>query len=201
MAPRRHDGLIVHESTVLTAHDVAVVGVIPTTTVERTLLDLGAVRPPATVELAVEAALRRELTTIDALERTLRRLGRRGRNGAGVLRSVLGLHTVDRTLTESEMELRLLQLLRRNGLPEPVTQYEIRVGGRFVARVDAAYVDWKIALEYESVAFHTGREALVRDSARRNQIVAVGWKPIAVTWADVVSGGHQVCAAITAART
>lgn len=196
----KHDGLVVHESEVLAAADVTIVDAIPVTTVERTLLDLGAVRSPTTVELAVEAALRRELTTLDALEATLHRLGRRGRNGAGVLRAILGVRTVDRALTESEMELRLLQVLRRNGLPEPVTQYEIRDGGRFVARVDAAYVDWRIALEYESFAHHTGRAALVRDSARRNQIVAVGWKPISVTWDDLIGGGHHVCAAILAAR-
>jgi hypothetical protein len=196
----QHDGLVVHETKVLTAADVTVVDAIPVTTIERTLLDLGAVRSPNTVEMAVEAALRRELTTIDALEATVRRLGRRGRNGAGVLRAILGLRTVDRALTESEMELRLLQVLRRNGLPEPVTQYEIWHGGRFVARVDAAYVEWKIALEYESFAYHTGRGALVRDSARRNQIVAAQWKPIAVTWNDLVTGGHRVCADILAAR-
>jgi hypothetical protein len=193
-------GLVVHESKVLTAADVTIVDAIPVTTVERTLLDLGAVRSPATVERAVEAALRADLTTIDALEATVRRLGRRGRNGAGVLRAILETRTVDRALTESDMEILLLQVLRANGLPEPIVQYEIQNGGRLIARVDAAYVEWKIALEYESYAFHTGKHALVRDSARRNAMVAIGWKPISVTWEDLRSGGVRLCAAILAAK-
>ena len=196
----KHAGLVVHETHVLSPLDVTCVDAIPVTTVERTLLDLGAVRPPAVVEAAVEAALRRDLTTLDALEETLRRLGRRGRNGVGVLRAILAARTVDRALTESEMELRLLQVLRRNLLPEPVTQFEIWRDGRLVARVDAAFVEWRIALEYESFTHHTGKAALVRDSARRNEIVACGWKPISVTWEDLRTGGRQVCAAIRAAR-
>jgi len=192
--------LVVHETKILGPADTTVVDAIPVTTVERTLLDLGAVRAPATVERAVEAALRQSLTTIDALEATVRRLGRRGRNGAGVLRTILELRNAGRALTESDMELRLLQALRSNGLPEPVTQYEIRHRWRFVARVDAAFVEWRIAIEYESFEHHTGRQALVRDSARRNAIVAAGWMPISVTWNDLRAGGTRVCASILAAR-
>ena len=192
--------LIVHESTALDARDVTVIDAIPVTTVERTLLDLGAVRHPLTVERAVETALRKQLTTLPDLRSTLRRLGRRGRNGAGVLRTILDNRDPNRRLTESEMEMRMLQVLRTNGLPTPITQYEIRHQGRFVARVDAAYPDHRIALEYESFEWHTGREALVRDSARRNAIVGVGWRPIAVTWDDLRSGGVRVCTDILRAR-
>ena len=97
------------------------------------------------------------------------------------------------------MEMLLVQVLRKHGLPEPVLQYVIRDNGRFVARVDAALVEWKIAIEYESFQHHTGRSALIRDSARRNAQIALGWRPISVTWEDVRAGGHQVCADIWAA--
>jgi len=167
--------------------------------VERTLLDLGAVRHPDTDERAVEAALRADLVTIDSLEATVRRLGRRGRNGAGVLRAILAQRTVDRALTESDMELLLLQVLRKNGLPEPLLQYEIWHHGRFIARVDAAWIEWKIALDYDSIAWHTGRSALISNSARRNLIVAADWKPITVTWPDLKSGGEEVCRVIRSA--
>ena len=94
------------------------------------------------------------------------------------------------------MEMRLLQVIRAYGLPEPVTQYEIFDHGRFVARVDAAYPDLRVALEYESVEWHTGKAALVRDSARRNAVVAAGWLPVAVTVDDLRTGGHGVCGQI-----
>jgi hypothetical protein len=190
----RHDGLVVHESKALDARDVTVVDAIPVTTVERTLLDLGAVRSPATVERAVEAALRKELTTLAALRSTVRRLGRQGRNGVGVLRRIVDERDPDRRITESDMEFLMLQVLRANGLPEPVVQYEIRHNGRFVARVDAAYPQWNIALEYESFEWHMGRAAHVRDNARRNAVLRAGWKPVAVTYEDLRSGGACVSA-------
>jgi hypothetical protein len=184
---------VVHESKGLVQRDVTVVDAIPVTTIERTLLDLGAVRHPLTVERAVETALRRELTTLLDLRSTVRRLGRSGRNGVGVLRRIIDERDPDRRLTESAMEMRLLQVLRAHGLPEPVTQHEIRDRGRFVARVDAAYPELRIALEYESVDWHTGKAALLRDSARRNAIVAAAWMPVAVTVDDLRSGGDRVC--------
>jgi hypothetical protein len=195
----RHEGLVVHETKVLDALDLFEVDGIPVTTVGRTLLDLGAVRGPRTVELALENALRRELTTIAALRPMLRRLGRQGRNGVGVLRALLDERDPQRRVTESDMEMRLLQVLRSNGLPEPVPQFEIFVGKRFVARVDFAYPPWRVAVEYESYQEHTGKAALDRDNPRRNAILAARWKPIGATPEDVRTGGRRLCAQIRAA--
>jgi hypothetical protein len=192
----RHDGLVVHETKVLDVRDVTVLDHVPVTTVERTILDLGAVRSPATVERAMESALRKDLTTLVDLRMTVRRLGRQGRNGVGVLRRILDERDPDRRLSESDMEMLMVQVLRANGLPEPVLQHEVRYQGRFVARVDAAFVESRIALDYESFEWHTGKAALVRNSARRNALIGADWKPIAVTWDDLRTGGHRVCAEI-----
>jgi hypothetical protein len=188
--------LIVHETKALSIRDLTVVDGIRSTTVERTLVDLGAVCSPRIVERAVEAALRRELVSEPSLAAAVRRLGGRGRNGVGVLRAILDERTPGRALTESDMEFRLFQVLRLHDLPEPVVQYEIRDQGRFVARVDAAYVEFKIAIEYDSFDWHLGASAHIRDSARRNELVSLQWKPIVVTWADLRSGGSGVCARI-----
>jgi len=186
-------GLIVHETKVLDPRDVTVVDAIPVTTIERTLLDLGAVVHPHIVERAVETALRREMTSLPDLRATVCRLGRRGRNGVGVLRRIIDERDPDRRLTESSMEMLLMQAIRAHGLPEPVPQHTIFDHGRFVARVDAAYPDLRVALEYESIEWHTGKAALIRDSARRNAVVAAGWLPVAVTVEDLRTGGHRVC--------
>jgi hypothetical protein len=192
----RHGSLVVHETKVLDRLDVAVVDNIPVTSIERTLLDLGAVRSPEIVEQAMEAALRRELTTIDRLRGALGRLGRSGRNGAGVLRAILDARAPERKITDSTPEVMMIQLFRRHGIPEPVPQFEVRHKGRFIARVDGALPQWKIAFEYESFQEHTGTKALVRDSFRRNALISVDWVPIAVTWPDLLSGGHVVCAQV-----
>jgi hypothetical protein len=185
--------LVVHETLRLDPEDVTVVDSIPVTTVERTLLDLGAVRSAATVERAVETALRRELTTIDDLVATIDRLGRRGRRGLRILRSVIDARTPNRDVTESDMEMRLLQVLRANGLPEPVTQFEVWDRGRFIARVDAAYIEWRIALEYDSYLWHSNRSERARDNERRNALMNADWFPISVIWDDVQAGGARLC--------
>jgi predicted transcriptional regulator of viral defense system len=200
MCPRwrrgRHETLIVHESKALDPVDMTIVDGIPVTTVERTIFDLGAVCSPLVVERAMEAALRQELTTFDALHETLTRLGRRGRNGAGVLRAILDEYSVDLRLTDSDREKMMLQIFRRHGLPKPVPQFVIRHDGRDIARVDAALPQWKIAFEYESYQWHTGKRAIERDNRRRRKLMAVQWSSIGVTYADLRSGGAEMCAEI-----
>ncbi len=196
----RHNGLDVHESRAFDPADATVVDGIPVTTPERTLLDLGAVCHESIVEMALDAAEKRELVTLASVRATLARLGRSGRNGVGTLRRLLDARTPDRKPPESEMETVLLQVIRRNGLPEPVTQYEIRRAGRFVARVDAAYPQWHIAIEYDSYKHHTGRRAIDHDNDRRNNVIAAGWLPVVATAADLRAGGLALCAAIRANR-
>lgn len=87
--------------------------------------------------------------------------------------------------TESPQEARLVRLLRRNGFTGHLPQFEVRHRGRFVARVDIGFREWHIALEYESYRHHTGREALDRDSSRRNALMQAGWVVITVTAADL----------------
>jgi very-short-patch-repair endonuclease len=192
----RHDGLVVHESTVLERIDMTLVDGIPVTTPERTLLDLGATCHHTVVEIAMDAAERRGLVTNASVREVLRRLSRRGRRGVRTLRAVLDARAGRNAVPESEMETRLVQLLRRQGLPEPVLQHEIRVGSHVVGRVDAAYPDVKLALEYDSFTHHSGRQALVLNSERRNRLLALGWTTITVTAADVRNGGAVVAAAV-----
>jgi hypothetical protein len=192
----RHEGLVVHETKLLEAFDVAVVDGIPVTSIERTLLDLGAIRSPAVVELAIETALRRELTTVDRLWGLLSRVGQRGRNGTGTLRAILDARAPERKITDSTPEALMLQTVRRHGIPEPVPQFEVWHDGRLVARVDGALPQGRIAFEYESFQEHTGKAALVRDSRRRNDLIKIGWLPIAVTWPDLESGGLVVCSQV-----
>jgi hypothetical protein len=196
----RHDGLVVHESKAFDPVDAMVIEGIPVTTPERTLLDLGAVCHESTVEMALDAAEKRELVTLASVRVAVTRLGRSGRNGVGTLRRLLDDKSPGRKPTESEMETLMLQVIRRNGLPEPVTQYEIRRAGRFVARVDAAYPQWHIAIEYDSYEYHAGRKAHDRDNTRRNKIAAAGWLPVTATAEDLRAGGPVLCGAIRGSR-
>jgi very-short-patch-repair endonuclease len=176
----------VHEPTRLTRVDVALVDSIPCTTIERTLFDLAGVVGPRTIELAVDAALRRDLTSVARLIATRDRLARRGRRGAAGFRTVLEARDVTAAFPESPPERLVARSLVRHGLPAPKFQHEVvDDNGRFVARVDLAYPDYRIAIEYDSYQEHIGKAALDRDSARRNRLIAVGWTVLSATPADL----------------
>jgi hypothetical protein len=197
----RHDGLVVHESRLLDDEDTELVDQIPVTTVPRTLFDLAVVLGPATLDLAMATALRRGLTSCDELGKVLDRLARRGRAGTTRFREVFGRHQADPRQTESEAEHLVLRLIQQHGLPAPIPQFEIRrPDGSFVARVDFAYPDLKIAIEYDSYAHHLGTEAHDRDGARRNAVLGLRWYPITATAADLRNGGHRLAQEIALAR-
>ncbi len=192
-------GLIVHETKAMDSCDIAMVDGIAVTSVARTLFDLGGIYRRGYVELALESALRRSLVTEVELATATKRLSRSGRPGGPILRSLLAARSPDRRPTESEQETLMLQAIRSHGLPEPVTQHEVWDGGRCIGRVDAAYPDAKVAIEYDSDEFHAGRVPIRRDRARRHELIAASWLPIDVGPAELRNGGPAMCAAIAQA--
>lgn len=98
--------------------------------------------------------------------------------------------------SESPQESRLRVRLVLAGLPPPTPQYEVRHRGRFVARVDLAYPERKLAIEYDG-AWHGAAGQLGRDRRRLNALVAAGWRVIHVTAADL----HSLDQVIATIRT
>jgi very-short-patch-repair endonuclease len=174
---------------------------IPCTTVERTLFDLAAAARPRLLDLAIDAALRKDLTTISALAATRDRLARRGRRGSALFREALAARDPNAALPESAPERMLAKALVRNGLPEPSLQFVIRdLDGEFVARADLAYADDRIIIEYDSFEHHTGKVALIRDSARRNHVTALGFHVLTATAQDLRDDARALSATIRRLR-
>ena len=95
----------------------------------------------------------------------------------------------------------LAHALVGQGLPEPIIQYVVRdADGRLVARCDLAYPQWRIVIEYDSVQEHTGRDALLRDSARRNAITALGFTPVVATIEDLKNDARMLASVIRRIR-
>ena len=85
---------------------------------------------------------------------------------------------------ESPQESRLRVLLALAGLVT-VPQYTVRDrDGRFVARVDLAFPEHRVAVEYDG-AWHGAPGQLTRDRRRLNTLVAAGWTVLHVTAADL----------------
>ena len=184
-------GIVVHESKKLDPGDIETVQGIPTASVEQTLLGLAAVVHETIVEMALDRALHREQTTVDRLAGFIRRKGKQGRDGVGVLRALVEDRDPGAGVPESPMETMLKQLLRDRGFPTPEFQYEIWHDGRFIARVDAAYPEQRIAIEYDSYAHHTGKQAIDRDNERRARLSRIDWDMIAFTASALRNGGGE----------
>jgi len=193
-------GLLVHESTRLDSRDIRLVDAIPVTTPERTILDLASQFPRANyLEYVIQAARRKRLLTYESTHSMFERNARRGLKGVSALRQVLERWDPSSRPTESEMETMLLQVLRGNGLPEPVTQHDVfDDSGRFVARPDAAYPEFRIAIEYDSKQEHSDEFQIAQDNARRNRLLRARYVVISARHADLRRGGQEICDLIAA---
>jgi G:T-mismatch repair DNA endonuclease (very short patch repair protein) len=84
---------------------------------------------------------------------------------------------------ESPPETRLRLVMMRAGLPMPVAQFRVFDDDGLIGRVDFAYPDLKIAIEYDG-AWHGEPGLFSRDRTRLNRLRAAGWTVLHVTAAD-----------------
>ncbi|HEV8064507.1 MAG TPA: type IV toxin-antitoxin system AbiEi family antitoxin domain-containing protein [Acidimicrobiales bacterium] len=92
--------------------------------------------------------------------------------------------------SDSALEARAARLLTKAGLPRPVMGYELWANGRFIAKLDMAWPDLKVADETDGYAYHSGWGRFVSDRRRHNAIVAAGWTLTLTTWDEVENDPH-----------
>ena len=185
------EGWVVHTSIILPRADLIVVRDIPTTTVERTLIDLGAVQSRQRVTFAVESALKKGATDLPMLTYVHARRRGRGRRGAGVLAGVL--ESIGETgVTESPYERRLLELIVDVDLPMPQLQYEVTRGRHLVARVDFAWPDERLIVEVDGHEYHSSRDQRAADAQRQNALTELGFRVVRFTSDQIVTSRPEV---------
>lgn len=81
---------------------------------------------------------------------------------------------------ESAPESRLRVRIVMAGLPIPTAQYEVTRDGTFLARVDLAWPELKIAVEYDG-RWHASASQLERDRRRLNRLLGADWLVFHVT--------------------
>jgi len=129
----------------------------------------------------------RPLTTLDELTR---RLGQWYRfPGSRTIRTALPRA---RELVESPKETETRLLLVDKGFPEPVVQHEVWADGEFLGRIDLAYPQWKIAIEYEGDGHRTDKEQWRKDIQRQRHLESEGWIVIRLTQTDLVASDSFV---------
>jgi hypothetical protein len=72
----------------------------------------------------------------------------------------------------------------RAGLPAPVPQFDVVEGGEFLGRVDFAWPEQRLIVEYEG-AYHFDELQIRRDDGRYQRLLAAGWRVIRLSAADL----------------
>lgn len=70
------------------------------------------------------------------------------------------------------------------GLPAPVPQYEVVEDGTWLGRVDLAWPEARVIVEYEG-AYHFDGLQIARDDVRIQRLVAAGWRVIRLAAHDL----------------
>jgi hypothetical protein len=170
-------GTRVHR-TVLASSELTIEEDVPVTTPLRTAWDVAALESLGTAVAALDAMVRSGALTVGDLTTMVDSGG--GRWGVAKVRRAVGL--VD-PRAESPPESRVRVALAMAGL-DPVPQFEVRVDGLLLARVDFAWPEARLAVEYEG-AYHFEESQILRDDARLDRLVAAGWRVIRLSAADL----------------
>jgi hypothetical protein len=173
-------GVRSHRSRALFSADLTGHLRIPVTTPERTLVDLSSSVSAPALGRALDDALRRRLIRLDRLQRCAARLSKSPGRRPAVVQGLLAARLPGYDPGDSDLETRVLRLLVAQGLPAPVQQHKVRLGGR-TCRIDLAYPGSKLAIELDGWEFHRTRSAFDDDRRRANALVAQGWTPLRFT--------------------
>jgi hypothetical protein len=171
--------------------DVVETGGLRTTSVQRTLFDLGQRLSLTEAVVAMDSALRCGLVTLE--EMAAWSLARRGRKGVKRLRRLIALADPE---SESPMETRLRLVIVLAGLPRPESQAALEDDqGRFLGRVDLFYPHKRLAIEYDGA---THRDTITEDNRRQNGLLSAGFKLLRFSSPDVLKKPEFV---VTSVRT
>jgi len=115
---RRIHGIVAHRTRRLPTAETTLRDGIPCTTVARTLVDLAGCITPRRLRRALEQSLMLRTLDLEAVNAALDRAY--GTRGTGTLRALLAELCDEPPFIRSELERRLLELIREAGLPLPV---------------------------------------------------------------------------------
>ncbi len=164
--------------------DITTINGIPVTKPARTLLDLATVEPEEVIDRCLDDALRRRLVSLPFLDRWLADPRRKRHRGARLLQRLVD-ERATRGVTESPIETELLKLIRARGILLPMLQFVVTDAGRFVARLDFAYPEQRVAIEVDGFLYHDTRATFDEERARGNDLETLGWRVLRVTAAHI----------------
>ena len=187
----RRSGIRPHRIS-LPAGEVVIKNGLRVTSPARTLLDLAAVAPRATLERLIEEAEVQDVVSTGEMLAMAQR--HPGRKGIRVFRDLVDL--LDEPLfTRSEAERRLVSLCRTAGLPLPRTNVR-RAGWE----VDAVWDAQRLVVEVDGRKYHDrSASKFERDRRKDGELMLAGYRVLRLTWRRITRESEQVIALLAAA--
>ena len=174
----RRPWLIAHESNDLHLATPMRIDGIPVTDGLRLAMDLGSVVSFERFKHTIRELRHGHGITSEMLLRTYLRHKRKGRNGGGALRDWLDRYFDVAGVSESGLELVVLDAILDAQLARPVRQLWVETpGARY--RLDLAYPQVKLAIEIDG-AQHADDDATLYDAARTAALEAAGWTVVRI---------------------
>ena len=176
--PARQPGTLLMSQQQLPPQDVVLVSGVRVMTKARTLFSLARDLPFEAAVAATDHALRAGDVTKEDLETLAERLA--GHRGVTAFRRVIAFAD-ERAESVHESVTRVV--VTGPDLPEWTPQLRVRSDGRIVARVDLGNNAFRLAVEADGTAFHSGK-AVAKDHTRDELIGRLGWHAVHVSWFD-----------------
>lgn len=179
-------GVRLHRVGDLHPRHLTVVDGLPTTTVERALIDVASVFSEVRTRWLVDhLTITARRTSIGRIARTLRDVNRRGRQGIGMFTTILDARRPQGPTPRSLLERAADELLALTSLPVPEREYPLpgllsadRGGVREF--VDRAWPDVRLILEVDGRRWHARERDMAKDRRRDRQAAAAGWQTLRV---------------------
>jgi very-short-patch-repair endonuclease len=167
-------GLLIHRGPIPTSQVQKIRG-LPVTDPVRTCWDLSQWLDPVTAVMVIDQLLVAGPLFGPELDKHLSQV--RGHHGWRAFAHVVSLTDLGaESPPESELRVRLVLA----GLPRPQVQHRVIIEGRFIARVDLAWPELRVAVEYDG-HWHGHPGQLHADRHRLNRLVSAGWLVLHVT--------------------
>jgi uncharacterized protein DUF559/putative AbiEi antitoxin of type IV toxin-antitoxin system len=172
----RHAGIRLHRSRALEARDTTSHRGLPITSVARTVLDLAATLSPHHLERTLAHAERLHLYDHAAILDVLAR--NNGHRGTCRLAAAIAHQPA---YTRSDLEARVLHLIRAGGLPEPQANRVLTAPDHPRLEVDLYWPAHRLIVETDGYAYHRTRADFETDRRRDAALTAAGYKVLRFT--------------------
>jgi very-short-patch-repair endonuclease len=190
-------GVTVHRTRDLQGDQIADVAGLPTTTPERTIVDLAASLHPRHLEAVIDDLATDRRLDIEELCSVADQIARRGKAGSTALRAILSERSAEGMNAASRLERLGMAILRNPALPEPQIEYPAPWDPS--KRLDVAYPEALIGIEWDSRRWHSQAAAFQQDRDRDRRALLAGWRVFRFTWQDVTERPYVIVSTILAA--